>query len=105
MEAFTFQGDREDASISIEGYPQEIDVNSAHIEIINPLPQTTYYYRVTTQKGSKSNEVAVVLGEYEAIECPNVVSPVYKRVIDGQLYIVRGDMAYTLQGIAVNLPK
>ncbi|MCQ2347089.1 MAG: endonuclease [Paludibacteraceae bacterium] len=105
QELYLIQGDREDASISIEGYPQEIDVNSAHVEIINPLPQTTYYYRVTTQKGSKSNEVAVVLGEYEAIECPNVVSPVYKRVIDGQLYIVRGDKAYTLQGIAVNLPK
>lgn len=96
QELYIIQGDQEEHTSSVEGYPQILDVAwepnrycSEHIALPVNMGTDTVYYRLTTENGRKSNEVRVVIPTATDIETTkDAPYPTPRKVlIDGRIYI------------------
>ena len=87
---------------SIYSYPQNVIGTSV---LVNGLdPETTYYYTVTPAGGSASNEITVTTLKNSIptdTENPSEAIKARKVLINNQLFIIRGEKVYTIQGLQI----
>ena len=87
---------------SIYGYPQNVTGTSASVTGLSA--ETTYYYTVTPAGGSASNEITVTTLKNSVptdAENPSEAQKARKVLINNQLFIIRGEKVYTIQGLQI----
>ena len=107
QELYLIQGDLQEHTNSIEGYPRILDVAwepnrycSEHIALPAGVETDTIYYHLATEDGLKSNEVQVVLPMATSVEtAKDTPYPTTRKVlIDGRIYIWHNGRYYGVTG-------
>ena len=107
QELYLIQGDMQEHTSSIDGYPQVLDAAwepnrycSEQIVLPAGLMADTVYYHLTTENGLKSNEIQVVIPTALEVETTkDVTYPTTRKVLrDGRIYIWHNGRYYGVLG-------
>lgn len=112
QELYLIQGDRQEHTESVEGYPQIVDAawkpaRYCREQVTLPINAgtDTIYYCIETENGQRSNEVQVVLPTETDIETAKDASyPTPRKILrDGRIYILHNGRYYGVMGEKINL--
>lgn len=112
QELYLIQGDRQEHTESVEGYPQIVDAawepaRYCREQVTLPINAgtDTIYYCIETENGQRSNEVQVVLPTETDIETAKDASyPTPRKILrDGRIYILHNGRYYGVMGEEINL--
>lgn len=112
QELYLIQGDRQEHTESVEGYPQIVDAawepaRYCREQVTLPINAgtDTIYYCIETEEGQRSNEVQVVLPTETDIETAKDASyPTPRKILqDGRIYILHNGRYYGVMGEKINL--
>lgn len=112
QELYLIQGDRQEHTESVEGYPQIVDAaweptRYCREQVTLPINAgtDTIYYCIETENGQRSNEVQVVLPTETDIEtAKDAPYPTPRKILqDGRIYILHNGRYYGVMGEEINL--
>lgn len=112
QELYLIQGDRQEYTESVEGYPQIVDAawepaRYCREQVTLPINAgtDTIYYCIETENGQRSNEVQVVLPTETDIEtAKDAPYPTPRKILqDGRIYILHNGRYYGVMGEEINL--